>query len=198
MKIYYAKINEDEKLGLYTVSFVDKPAVETQYLCFEDENTKPIMLAKQAEQIVSGVALRADFPIYREDENGNPYYVVFTKETIKQMVQRYAKNQMLNNVDLQHDGKLVDGVYMVESYIVDKERGICPVEFSNIEDGSWIVSYKVDNTELWNQIVNGNNLNGFSISALINLGDTKFEKVEENEPEEKSSLDQYIEDLLKK
>ena len=198
MKIYYAKINEDEKLGLYTVSFVDKPAVETQYLCFEDKNTKPIMLAKQAEQIVSGVALRADFPIYREDENGNPYYVVFTKETIKQMVQRYAKNQMLNNVDLQHDGKLVDGVYMVESYIVDKERGICPVEFSNIEDGSWIVSYKVDNTELWNQIVNGNNLNGFSISALVNLGDTKFEKVEENEPEEKSSLDQYIEDLLKK
>jgi len=189
MKIYYAKINEDEKLGLYTVSFVDKPAVETQYLCFEDKNTKPIMLAKQAEQIVSGVALRADFPIYREDENGNPYYVVFTKETIKQMVQRYAKNQMLNNVDLQHDGKLVDGVYMVESYIVDKERGICPVEFSNIEDGSWIVSYKVDNTELWNQIVNGNNLNGFSISALVNLGDTKFEKVEENEPEEKSSLD---------
>ena len=192
MRIFYAKINNDEKLGLQTISFVDKPAVETSFLCFENEEPKPMLLAKQAEQIVSGIALRADFPIYRIDENGEPYYVVFTKETIKQMVERYSKNNMLHNVDLQHDGELVDGVYMVESYIIDKQRGICPVEFSDIEDGSWAVSFKIENQSLWEQIINGNDLNGFSISAMVNLG---FEKFEEEKPVE-NAIDELIKNLL--
>lgn len=195
MRVFYAKINDDERFGLYTISFVDRPAVETQFLCFENEEPKPMMLAKQAEQIVSGIALRADFPVYRVDENGEPYYVVFTKETIKQMVERYSKNNMLNNVDLQHNGQLVDGVYMLESYIIDKKRGICPIEFADVEDGSWAVSFKVENEELWNQIINGNDLNGFSITAMVNLGPEKFEKVEEPT---KNPIDELIENLLEK
>lgn len=194
MNIYYAKISDNDELGLYTISFVDNPAVEKAYLCFENADKKPLMLAKQAQQIVSGIALRADFPIYRLDENGEPYYVVFTKDVIKQMVERYSKNKMLNNVDLQHNNQLVDGVYMIESYIIDKERGICPVEFSDVEDGSWAVSFKVENAELWDKIVNGNDLNGFSISAVVDLGTQKLEK----EIEHKDPIDELIEKLVKK
>ena len=192
-KVYYINIDESEELGMFSVSLVDFPAVETQFLCFNEEKPKQLFFAKPEEHIITGVALRADLPIYRRRPDGSEYYVVFTKETIKKMIARYSKQGMMNNVDLQHSGELVSGVYMVESFIINDERGIRPKEFSDIEDGSWIVSYYVEDEALWDKIKNGNDLNGFSISCMANL----IEKFEKQEPEEKDELDELIEELLK-
>ena len=113
-KVYYINIDESEELGMFSVSLVDFPAVETQFLCFNEEKPKQLFFAKPEEHIITGVALRANLPIYRVNpKTGEEYYVVFTKETIKKMVARYSKQGMMNNVDLQHSGELVSGVYMV-------------------------------------------------------------------------------------
>lgn len=109
------------------------------------------------------------------------------------MIARYSKQGMMNNVDLQHSGELVSGVYMVESFIINDERGIRPKEFSDIEDGSWIVSYYVEDEDLWNKIKNGNDLNGFSISCMANLTE-KFEKQEPDTPEDE--INKLIDELL--
>lgn len=193
-KVYYINIDESEELGMFSVSLVDFPAVETQFLCFNEEKPKQLFFAKPEEHIITGIALRADLPIYRVNpKTGEEYYVVFNKETIKKMIARYSKQGMMNNVDLQHSGELVSGVYMVESFIINDERGIRPKEFSDIEDGSWVVSYYVEDDALWDQIKNGNDLNGFSISCLANL----TEKFEKQEPEEKDELTKLIEEILK-
>lgn len=193
-KVYYINIDESEELGMFSVSLVDFPAVETQFLCFNEEKPKQLFFAKPEEHIITGIALRADLPIYRVNpKTGEEYYVVFNKETIKKMIARYSKQGMMNNVDLQHSGELVSGVYMVESFIINDERGIRPKEFSDIEDGSWVVSYYVEDDALWNQIKNGNDLNGFSISCIANL----TEKFEKQEPEEKDELTKLIEEILK-
>lgn len=193
-KVYYINIDESEELGMFSVSLVDFPAVETSFLCFNEEKPKRLFFAKPEEHIITGIALRADLPIYRVNpKTGEEYYVVFNKETIKKMVARYSKQGMMNNVDLQHSGELVSGVYMVESFIINDERGIRPKEFSDIEDGSWVVSYYVEDDALWEQIKNGNDLNGFSISCMANL----TEKFEKQEPEEKDELTKLIEEILK-
>lgn len=193
-KVYYINIDESEELGMFSVSLVDFPAVETSFLCFNEEKPKQLFFAKPEEHIITGIALRADLPIYRVNQKtGEEYYVVFTKETIKKMIARYSKQGMVNNVDLQHSGELVSGVYMVESFIINDERGIRPKEFSDIEDGSWVVSYYVEDDDLWEQIKNGNDLNGFSISCMANL----TEKFEKQEPEEKDELTKLIEEILK-
>lgn len=193
-KVYYINIDESEELGMFSVSLVDFPAVETQFLCFNEEKPKQLFFAKPEEHIITGVALRADLPIYRVNpKTGEDYYVVFTKETIKKMIARYSKQGMMNNVDLQHSGELVSGVYMVESFIINDERGIRPKEFSDIEDGSWIVSYYVEDEDLWNKIKNGNDLNGFSISCMANLTE-KFEKQEPDTPEDE--INKLIDELL--
>lgn len=193
-KVYYINIDESEELGMFSVSLVDFPAVETSFLCFNEEKPKQLFFAKPEEHIITGIALRADLPIYRVNpKTGEEYYVVFNKETIKKMIARYSKQGMMNNVDLQHSGELVSGVYMVESFIINDERGIRPKEFSDIEDGSWVVSYYVEDDALWNQIKNGNDLNGFSISCIANL----TEKFEKQEPEEKDELTKLIEEILK-
>lgn len=193
--IYYINIDESEELGMFSVSLVDFPAVETSFLCFKEETPKQLFFAKPEEKIITGIALRADLPIYRVNpKTGEEYYVVFTKETIKKMVARYSKQGMMNNVDLQHSGELVSGVYMVESFIINDERGIRPKEFSDIEDGSWVVSYYVEDDALWEQIKNGNDLNGFSISCIANLS----EKLSEQKQDDRSEIDKLIDELLEK
>lgn len=192
-KVFYISIDDSEELGMYSVSLVDFPAVETSFLCFNEDKPKQLFFSKPDERIITGVALRADLPIYRVNpKTGEEYWVVFTKDTIKKMIARYSKQGMMNNVDLQHDGNLVSGVYMVESFIINDERGIRPKEFSDIEDGSWIVSYFVEDEALWEQIKNGNDLNGFSISCMANL----TEKLSEQKPEEQDEIGKLIDEIL--
>lgn len=174
MKIFYVNITEDT--GIEAISLVEKPAMERDFLCFKDE---PVKLAfNSSEHIITGVICLADTPIYRFSKEIGEYYVVFSKEVIKQMVQKFAKDRLFNNVNLQHDDKrYVDDIYMFESYIVNKERGINPEGFGDLPEGSWVASYKVDNEDLWQEIINGKELNGFSLEGLFNL-EEKFNKQE--------------------
>lgn len=87
---------------------------------------------------------------------------------------------------------MVDGVYMIESYFINDERGIRPSEFKDIENGSWIVSYYVEDEKLWNEIVNGNDLNGFSIKAKVKLFEEKFSN------EKPDEFEDFLNELLKK
>lgn len=175
MKVFYIKI-DDEICGIDAISLVDVPAVERNFLCFSAEKQPIKFKFDNSKHVITGVVALADTPIYRYNEKYGEYYVVFTKETILKMVEKFAKNDLFKSVNLQHDDtKFVDDVYMFESYIVDKERGIVPIEFSDIPDGSWIASYKVDNEALWNEIINGNKLNGFSLQGMFTLSE-QFEK----------------------
>ena len=192
MKYFYINIDDNEELGLQAVSIVDRPAIEVDFLKFKDQK---ICFAKdESKHVLSGPALIADMPIYRRNMlTGEEYYVVFTKETIVKLVERYSKNNMLNTVDLQHDGVMIDGVYMFESYIVNKERGIAPKEF-DIADGSWIVSFKIEDDNLWNEIMNSKDFNGFSVEVAANL----VEKMASEKPEDIDEIDALIDELLKK
>lgn len=168
LPVYKIIINEEDETGCTTISLVDKPAVEIPFLCFNED--KSLFKADDDKHIISGIAMLANTPIYRRSPSRGEYYIVFDKETIRKMVSKYAKNQLFNIVNLQHDqNTYVNSCYMIESLIIDKERGIAPVEFSDVEDGSWYVSFYVEDEKLWNEIKNGNHLNGFSIEILSEL-----------------------------
>lgn len=195
MQIYYANI-DDINLGLTCISLVEDEAVRSKFINFAADQPKQMLFkANEEHRTISGVALRADFPIYRIDEDGNPYYIVFDGKTIEQMVKRYAKNNLMNQVSLQHNGKLVDGIYLYESYIINKKRGIVPEEFKDIEDRSWIVSFYVEDDEIWNEIKNGNSLQGFSVECLINLQKKKLTPVtKQSTPCNENSFEATLED----
>lgn len=191
MKVFYINI-DDALLGINAISLVESPAVEKDFLCFSKEKETVKLNFDNAKRVISGVVCLADTPIYRYNEKYGEYYVVFSKETIQKMVEKFAKMDLFKSVNLQHDDtKFVDGIYMFESYIINKERGISPVEFSDIPDGSWIASYKVENDELWGEIINGNKLNGFSLQGLFELE----EKFSEQKPVEET-FDEWLEKQL--
>ena len=191
-RIFYIIVNDDANIGVDAISLVDMPAVEKDFLCFSKEKETVKLNFDNAKRVISGVVCLADTPIYRYNERYGEYYVVFSKETIQKMVEKFAKMDLFKSVNLQHDDtKFVDGIYMFESYIINKERGINPVEFSDIPDGSWIASYKVENDELWDEIINGNKLNGFSLQGLFELE----EKFTEQKPVEET-FDEWLEKQL--
>lgn len=179
LPLYRIIINDNDDTGCTTVSLVENPAVEIPFLCFEDEHKKELFHADEDKHIISGIAMLADTPIYRNSPSRGEYQIIFEKETIRKMVQKYAKNQLFNIVNLQHDSDTyVNSCYLIESLIIDKERGICPNEFQNVPDGSWYISYYVDDDALWNEIKNGKHLNGFSIEIL-----SEIELMESNKQE---------------
>ena len=192
MKVFYIRVNDEDITGIDAISLVDMPAVEKNFLCFSEEKQPVKMKFDNSKHIITGVVCLADTPIYRYNERMGEYYVVFTKETIEKMVEKFAKMDLFKSVNLQHDDKqFVDGIYMIESYITNKERGINPIEFAEIPDGSWVCSYKVENEALWGEIINGNKLNGFSLQGMFDL-EEQFNK---QEPKEET-FDEWLEKQL--
>ena len=175
-KIYKIKIDPTDQItGMDAISLVECPAVEVDFLKFSKEEPKSLQFANEEKRIITGVALLADTPIYRVKPDGEEYYVVFDRETIEQLVTKYSKYMFNNFVNIEHsDQHFVDGMYMIESYLKNSERGIVPAEFSEIPDGSWIVSYKVDNIDVWEKIKSGE-VKGFSIQGVFNLIEQKEE-----------------------
>ena len=193
MKVFYIRINDEDITGVDAISLVDVPAVEKNFLCFSEDKQPVKMQFDNSKHIITGVVCLADTPIYRYNEHYGEYYVVFSKETIEKMVEKFAKMDLFKSVNLQHDNeKFVDGIYMVESYITNKERGINPIEFADIPDGSWVASYKVENDALWGEIINGNKLNGFSLQGMFEL-EEKFEKALPKD----ETFDEWLQKYLK-
>lgn len=176
MKIYRVTYDDLPDWGLLAISLVDFPAVEENFLKFKDERRQPVHFKADDEQrIVTGVALLADTPIYRYSEELGEYYIVFEADTIRKLVEKYSKDGLLNVINLQHDADTysVDSAVMVESYFVNKERGIVPSEFKDVPDGSWIISFKITDEALWEKIKashgEAGGLNGFSVEVVSGM-----------------------------
>jgi hypothetical protein len=105
-------------------------------------------IENQDQRIVTGALMISDLPIYRRDED-EEYYVSFSAAEIKKIVQRFFKKGYQSKVNVEHSTP-VDGVYMFESFIIDREKGIMPPKgFEDISNGSWFGSFKVDNEKIW-------------------------------------------------
>lgn len=194
LKIYDIVVSlTDDITGVGTISLVEHPAVEVGFLAFDEQ--KPIELQfNDDKHIITGVAMLADTPIYRNNEHYGEHYVVFSKDTIRNIVEKYSKFGLQNLVNIEHSQeRYVNDVVMIESYLIDKERGIVPNEFKDAPDGSWIVSYKVNNLAVWDEIKAGRVL-GFSVEGLFSYGNEVVEQAHANENE---TFDEWMERIIK-
>ena len=119
------------------------------------------------KKMVVGPAMIPDLKIFRKDLLGNPYYVYFSANTIKMIAEKYMRNKYIDNNDENHNGKAVSDVYVVESWIKeDKEDKSNKYGYGNLPVGTWFVSMKVRNDEVWKKVKNGE-LKGFSVSGFF-------------------------------
>ncbi len=119
----------------------------------------------EEQRIVTGPALIPNKFIIRKDENGDPFYVYFTKETIKKISERFFKKNNQNNTDVNHDHNVVESNTMLESWIVDDPKFDKSSQYGfSLPAGTWMVSYKINDEETWSRIKQGE-LRGFSIAG---------------------------------
>jgi len=168
--------------GLQAIGFVDQPATDMQWMAFNQHSPMQFKVTNKEKRIVSGIAMVADQPIYR-NENGFEFYVQFSKEDILKLGKRMFKNQLTNKVNIQHDSEMMqENVYIIESIFVDSERGTkVPEVFGNPPDGSWFLSFAVDNVELWENYIKTGQLVGFSVEGIFKhakIGEDKAQSLE--------------------
>lgn len=167
---------EQEGDGMLRISLVDWPAVESDFLTFHKDTPKAAPKAcelyqvlNEEQRLIRGVVMRADFPIYRYDAQNGEYFIVFGKEMIRKMTEKYLAEGRQNNVNVMHlAGSDVEGVEMVQIFIKDVAAGINPAGFEVIEDGSLFAEFHVTNDEVWEACKNGE-YRGFSIEVITGM-----------------------------
>ena len=194
LPVYEMVINPDEssEVEVSFVALVDKPAIEKNFLAFN----KALQFAiNEEKRIISGPAMIANQLIYRKDANGE-YNVFFSPETIREIAIKFFKKDYQKNINLFHDPNLsLDGVTIFESFVSDAERGISPMKgFEDSPDGTWFISAKVENDEVWNKIKSGE-VKGFSVEGIFSFMQISGTQKHNSHLQEEISFMSEIKDL---
>lgn len=192
----YSAVIENYDDGIFAISLVDCPATETNWQCFKkDEKPIEMSIENEEEHIIASVVMLADTPIYRRDDSGYEYNIIYHKDTIKLMAEKMLKDCSHNNIDINHNGNLLERgkVSLVELFIKDTENGINPPYFSQIPEGSLIAKYKIHDIDLWQMCKDGT-LNGISLAGYFS---TKQENFKNKIKPIKSNMLKKIKEALK-
>ena len=169
MKRYEGKYNKKSK-GVFAISLVNAPATEETFIAMAKQE-KIVKFAKvdEEQRILMGLVLQPDQLIYRVDEDGNEFEMFFSAETIKDFSQNFFQSGFQLNSKLEHD-EPIEGVTFVESWLVENPKIDKSAAFGlEYPKGSWLVSMKVDNDDIWNNYIKTGELKGFSIDGMVEL-----------------------------
>lgn len=108
------------------------------------------------KRIVKGLVLQSNQMIYRNnvDGEGTPGYVYFSRNTVRQMKDKYGFNR---KITFQHQEDRTGDAIMLDSYLEEDENTT-----------KWYVSYKIVGDTLW-EYVKTKKVIGFSIEALLKI-----------------------------
>lgn len=196
LPVFEATITSDD-CGITCISLVSDPATDINFVCFEkQERELKFSVENATEHIVSGVIMVADTPIYRRTSDGFEYYIIFSKQTLKEMAEKFLKDGSQGNVNIEHaGGTLIKNVNLLELFCIDREKGINPSYFSNVPDGSLIGIYKVRNNDVW-ALIEAGQVVSFSLEGVFDVYDEEFKKT--NNVNKKNNKMSKIKNALRK
>ena len=176
-KIKKYKVGIDSET--YAISLVESPAIEETLVALEEQKPIKVQLADEEKYMVYSAVLVPDKPIFRRNEDGDEFYIEFTKESIEKMAQEYLMNYRQNEITLDH-ATMANDITLVESWIktdMYKDKSVAIGLSEDLPIGTWIAGLKVNQIDAWNRIKNGE-LRGFSVESMISL--EEFSKQEQN------------------
>ena len=179
----------DEVSGIEAISVVENPAIESDFIALKNQEFKLAEVDKE-KRILMGAALIPNKPIYRTSGE-QEYYIYFSKNTVRKASELFFIKGNQNNATLEHQLEL-KGLTAVESWIVESEQDKSRMYDLNVPIGTWMVSMKVLNDDVWKQVKEGK-VKGFSIEGYF------ADKLERpNEPNNLSKIeDEYLLEELK-
>ena len=174
-----------EMMGIQAISIVENPAIEEDFVALK---TQKVEFATQNEEkrILMGAALIPNKPIYRRSGE-EEFYVYFSKDTIRKASELFFQNGNQNKSTLEHEAEL-QKLSVVESCIVeDTEKDKSRLYGMDMPVGTWMISMKVNNPDIWENYVKTGKVKGFSIEGYfvdkVNFNKQEMEVLEEQEAE---------------
>jgi hypothetical protein len=170
METYEAIFNKEKNKGVFSISLVNKPAMEGTFIALSEN--QPIKFAEvdKDQQILIGLVLEPNKKVYR-NQNGKEFNMFFSAETIKELSHNFFRSGFHTNSTIEHSkDKPLEGVTFVESWLIENSKIDKSTNYGfNYPKGSWMVSMKIDDPVLWTQFIKTGEVLGFSIDALVDL-----------------------------
>lgn len=178
------KLNDENGDDVEAVSIVKDPAIEKSFQLFKavelfNKSTKEQFKAQGDKQEITGPVMIPDLKILRYNEKKKEYYNCwFSADTVKECASVYLKNCNHTKANFDHLDNYSNNVYVIESWIVedpevDKSKAL---GFTDVKPGTWFMTYKVDNPELWSAI-KSSGFTGFSIEGFFSEFKSNKEKM---------------------
>jgi len=166
MEIIELLIDENKiESGINAVSVVESPAIEENFVALKKHEVE-LKEVDGEKRILMGAALVPNKQIYRK--NGDKeFYIYFSEETVRKASELFLMRANQNNATLEHEKKMLDGMSVVESWIIEDEKQDKSAKYGfNLPKGTWMISMKVNNDEIWNKVKAGE-VKGFSIEGYF-------------------------------
>lgn len=161
-----------EKQGIHAVSVVESPAIEENWIALNKQLIE-LKSVDEEKKILMGAGLVPDKQIYRRDKDNGEFYIYFSKETIRKASELFLKRSNQNNATYEHQMK-IEGMSVVESWIIeDKNKDKSAIYGFDLPVGTWMISMKVDNAEVWDKVKAGE-IKGFSIEGYFEPAEAKL------------------------
>ena len=156
---------ENEFSGIEAISVVENPAIEEDFIALKKHEVQLAEVDKE-KRILMGAALIPNKEIYRT--NGQEEYnIFFSEETVKKASELFLSRGKQNNSTLEHQVDL-EGLSVVESWIIEDTNMDKSKKYGlSLPKGTWMVSVKVNNDEIWEEFVKKGKVKGFSIEGFF-------------------------------
>ena len=162
----YELIYPDGGIGVFKVSLVKNPAVETTLMKFSSE--EKMYFSNEEKRVVYAPAMIPNKMIFRNNIQGEPANVFYTAETIEKLQQNYFRNKGNFSTNLDHADNNIEGVFPFESWIVqNKEIDKSKDMGFDVPNGTWMMGHKIDNDSVWNDYIKTGKIDGLSIEASL-------------------------------
>ena len=196
MDIVELFIDEEDAIGIEAISVVESPAIEEDFIALKNQEFKLAEVDKE-KRILMGAALIPNKPIYRRNED-NEYYIYFSRDTVRKASELFFINGNQNNSTLEHQVPLT-GLSVVESWIVESEKDKTRHYDMEVPIGTWMVSMKVLNDDVWNDYVKTGKVKGFSIEGYFadKAERPKDKTIKDDLEEEAQELVEELRQMLK-
>ena len=156
---------ENEFSGIEAISVVENPAIEEDFIALKKHEVQ-LAEVDAEKRILMGPALIPNKQIYRT--NGEEEYnIFFSEDTVKKASELFLSRGKQNNSTLEHQVDL-QGLSVVESWIIEDSNMDKSKKYGlSLPKGTWMVSVKVNNDDIWNNYVKEGKVKGFSIEGFF-------------------------------
>jgi hypothetical protein len=160
--------SDGKDLGIEMIAFTAKPAIKVKGMAFNQAT--PMTFKDDIKMRIVAPAM-IPMSIYRRDEDGTEYDVLFTEEVIESIHAKFMQNLQNKDIfNLEHEAEEKVPAYILEAWIVENPKKDKAFTTYGIEvpKGTLMLTSQVTDKEYYDSLVESGQV-GYSIEGFLGL-----------------------------